>query len=110
MDRSEVIRLVAYNQTQDSLGVWVKSPSATDVYCDVVSVSQTEWYEGSRNGLNPSLRFTVFRYDYNGEESLIYNDKQYRIYRTYVGRNETIDLYCEEVKGVPEVADPNPDI
>lgn len=108
MDRSEVIYLVSYNQVQDDLGVWYKVPEKKQVYCDVMSVSQTEWYEGSRNGLNPSLRFTVFRYDYEGEESLEYNLKQYHIYRTYVDRDETIDLYCEEIKGVPDLNTPQP--
>lgn len=103
MDRSNVIYLIAYNQTQDNLGVWYKVPTKTKVFCDVVSVSQAEWYEGSRNGLNPQFRFTVFRYDYNGEQAIEYNEKEYSIYRTYVGRNETIDLYAEEKKGVPVI-------
>lgn len=103
MDRSNVIYLVAYNQVQDSMGIFHKVPEKTQVFCDVVSVSQAEWYEGSRNGLNPQLRFTVFRYDYNGQEAIEYNGKEYAIYRTYVGRNETIDLYTEEKKGVPDL-------
>lgn len=103
MDRSNVINLIAYNQEQDNLGVWYKVPTKNKVFCDVVSVSQAEWYEGSRNGLNPQFRFTVFRYDYNGEQAIEYNGKEYSIYRTYVGRNETIDLYAEEKKGVPTI-------
>lgn len=99
MDRSNVIYLVAYNQTQNSLGVWEKTITRKKVFCDVVSVSQAEWYEGSRNGLNPQLRFTVFRYDYDGQEAVEYNGKIYAIYRTYVNRNETIELYVEERKG-----------
>ena len=101
MDRSNVISLIAYNQTQDVFGVWGKTITKTKVYCNVVSVSQAEWYEGSRNGLNPQFRFTVFRYDYHGEQAVEYNNVTYTIYRTYVGRNETIDLYCELKKGVP---------
>lgn len=108
MDRSNVIYLIAYNQTQDTFGVWQKTMDKTKVFCDVMSVSQAEWYEGSRNGLNPQFRFTVFRYDYNGEQAIEYNGKTYSIYRTYVGRNETIDLYAELKKGVPLEDTPTP--
>lgn len=102
MDRSDIIYLLSYNQTKDSLGIWHKNITKRKVFCDVESVSRTEWFEGSRNGLNPSFRFTVFRYDYEGEEALEYNEKEYSIYRTYVDRNETIDLYAEDRKGVPD--------
>lgn len=99
MDRSNIIYLIAYNETQNSLGIWSKQETRKKVFCDVVSVSQAEWFEGGRNGLNPRFRFTVFRYDYNGEQAVEFNDKVYEIYRTYVGKNETIDLYVEERKG-----------
>ena len=69
------------------------------VYCEATSVSQSEWFEGGRNGLNPEFRFRLFRYDYNGEDTVKYNGEYYSIYRTYVDRNEIIDLYVEKKKG-----------
>ncbi len=108
MDRSDIIYLVEYNEEKDSLGIWHKNTIKTKVFCQVVSVNQTEWYEGSRKGLNPQYRFTVFRYDYNGQERVEYNGEIYTIYRTYVDRNETIDLYTELKKGVPS-REPSPD-
>lgn len=108
MDRSDIIYLVEYNQEKDSLGIWHKNIIKNKVFCQVVSVNQTEWYEGSRKGLNPQFRFTVFRYDYRGQERVEYNGELYTIYRTYVDRNETIDLYTELKKGVPS-QEPSPD-
>jgi len=112
MDRSDIIYLVEYNQEQDSLGIWHKNIIKNKVFCQVVSVNQTEWYEGSRKGLNPQYRFTVFRYDYNGQERVEYNGEVYAIYRTYVDRNETIDLYTELKKGVPigQIIPPTPEL
>lgn len=69
------------------------------VYCNVSSVTGSEWFEGGRNGLNPQYRFTMFAPDYEGEEVLEYNGERYAIYRTYVGQNETIELYTEKKKG-----------
>lgn len=103
MDRSDIIYLLHYNEEQDSLGIWHKNTLQSKVYCQVVSVNQTEWYEGSRKGLNPQFRFTVFRYDYHGEEAVLYNGNVYTIYRTYIDRDETIDLYTELRKGTPEI-------
>lgn len=99
MDRSNVIYLHSVSRTQDDLKVWHDQVTLRKVYCDVSSVSQTEWFEGGRNGLNPDLRFRMFKYDYQGEKNLTYNGKEYEIYRTYIDRNETIDLYTEQRKG-----------
>lgn len=99
MDRSNVITLVSYTKTQDEYGVWRQTPKRRMVYCQVDSVTQTEFFEGGRNGLNPEYRFTCFAYDYEGEEVLEYNSKTYGIYRTYMGRNDQIELYAERKGG-----------
>ena len=99
MDRSAKIKLISVTHAQDSLKVWTDTPKERDVFCEVSSISQSEWFEGGRNGLNPALRFRMFAPDYKGEKTLKYNGTEYSIYRTYVDRNETIDLYTEQRKG-----------
>jgi len=99
MDRSNVIYLISTTRTQDELKVWHDTPTARKVYCEVSSISQSEWFEGGRAGLNPSLRFRMFAPDYKGEKTLTFNGTEYSIYRTYVDRNEIIDLYTEQRKG-----------
>lgn len=99
MDRSSIAYLVAKEWTQDVYGVQRETTSERKIYVQVDSVSLSEFFEGGRSGLNPELRFTAFRFDYNGEEEIKYNGKYYRIYRTYFGRNDTIELYAERRKG-----------
>lgn len=99
MDRSSVIKLIGYTQTQDENGVWRKTPQERVVYCQVDSVTRSEFYEGGRNGLNPEYRFTMFAYDYQGEDTVEYNGGQYGIYRTYMGRDDSIELYAERKGG-----------
>lgn len=99
MDRSAKIKLISVTHTQDALKVWTDTPKEREVFCEVSSVSQSEWFEGGRTGLNPALRFRMFAPDYQGEKTLKYNGTEYTIYRTYVDRNETIDLYTEQRKG-----------
>lgn len=99
MDRSEVITLVATSQAQNAFGVWTETQTTKDVYCQVDSVTRAEFFEGGRNGLNPQFRFTMFFGDYSGERVVIYKNNPYSVYRTYQGRNDTIELYVERKGG-----------
>lgn len=99
MDRSETITLIGSTRTQDANGVWRATETARDVFCQVDSVTASEFFEGGRNGLNPEYRFTMFAYDYDGESTVKYKGKAYGIYRTYFGRDDTIELYAERKGG-----------
>lgn len=100
MDRSRVIYLIKNDKQQNQYGVWVDNTTERKVFAEVTSVGQSEWFEGGRQGLNPQLRFRMFAYDYQGESLLKYNNTIYSIYRTYVDKNEIIELYTELKKGV----------
>lgn len=99
MDRSQVITLVGVTYETDSIGQKIKVETQRDVFCNISSVSATEYFEGGRNGLNPQYRATMFRYDYNNELVVILNNARYSVYRTYIGRNDTIELYLEKKAG-----------
>lgn len=99
MDRSEVITLLSTTKTQDDYGVWRETETGRDVFCSVNSVTRSEFFEGGRSGLNPEFRITMFIGDYEDEKLLIYKDKTYAVYRTYIGKNDTIELYVERKGG-----------
>ena len=99
MDRSEVITLLAATKQQNDYGVWVETLSNRDVFCQVDSVSRAEFFDGGRNGLNPEFRMTLFAGDYQGERLLLYKQSTYSVYRTYQGRNDTVELYVERKGG-----------
>ena len=100
MDRSRVIYLIKNDKQQNQYGVWVDNTTERKVFAEVTSVGQSEWFEGGRQGLNPQYRFRMFSYDYQGESLLKYNNTIYSIYRTYVDKDEIIELYTELKKGV----------
>lgn len=100
MDRSDVITLVGYTQTQDAFGVWQSTTTQRDVFCSVDSVTRQEYFEGGRNGLNPEYRITMFFGDYNGEDTILYNGKAYGVYRTYHAKTDVLELYVERKGGV----------
>ena len=99
MDRSEVITLIAATSAQDENGVWRRTESKKDVYCQADSVTRDEFYSGGRNGLNPEYRFTMFGPDYDGEKIVEYNGKRYSVYRTYFARTDVLEVYVERTGG-----------
>lgn len=99
MDRSNVIYLISETQTQDAQGVWRKTYNRRKVYCDVRSVTANEFFEGGRNGLNPEFQFTVFAPDYEGERIVEFNGQTYAVYRTYLERTDTLELYVQREGG-----------
>lgn len=95
-----VLTLYTVTRTQNSKGAWVKTQVPRDVFCQVESVTRSEFYNGGRSGLNPEYQFTVFQGDYNGEEVCKYNGNDYAIYRTYiVPGTDYIELYAERKGG-----------
>ena len=99
MDRSNVITLIGTTREQDSFGIWREQYTERNVFCDVQSVSQTEFFEGGSNGLNPAYQFTMFFGDYNGESLVKYNGDTYAVYRTYHARTDDLELYVERKGG-----------
>lgn len=99
MDRSNVLRLVSTTHTQDIFGVWHKNTTKRDIFCDVMSISRDEFFEGGRNGLNPAYRFDVFGPDYEGETMCEFEGQRYAIYRTYQTRTDTLELYAQREGG-----------
>jgi hypothetical protein len=99
MDRSNVCYLITETATQDEYGVQQTTETERMVFCNVSSVTQREWFEGGRNGLNPEYRMTMFAPDFDGERIIEFDGKQYAIYRTFVRDDEMIELYVERRKG-----------
>ena len=99
MDRSDVITLIKETQTQDAFGVWRPSTTERDVFCQVDSITQSEFFEAGRNGLNPEYRFRIFAGDYDGERTVMFHGLRYGVYRTYMERTDTLELYVERKGG-----------
>lgn len=99
MDRSDIINLLEVIKTQDDYGRWIEAVQKKQVFCQVQSISQSEFFEAGRNGLNPSFKFVIFFGDYNNEPMIEYKDETYSIYRTYLTRNDNLELYCERKGG-----------
>lgn len=99
MDRSTPIYLIGETWAINSHGVNEPTETRRKVYANVRSISRAEFFDAGRNGLNPSLEMVMFAPDWNNEKIVEYNGNRYTVYRTYYGRNDTLELYLERREG-----------
>lgn len=100
MDRSDIVYLVKNRYETDDIGQQIAKEDCRKVFCNVSSVSGTEWAEAGRIGIKPDFKISMFRYDYQGETVLYLHGIRYSVYRTYAAQNEIIELYVEKKAGV----------
>lgn len=102
MNQAAKIALQKTTYTQDDLGEWVETASDVNVFAYVSSVSMSEFYQAGMQGMKPEYRFLIWQTEYEGEETLKYNDVIYTIYRTYLRDDGRIELYTTLRKGEEE--------
>lgn len=82
-----IIKLAKTKITTDDIGNQVKTydwESANELFCEIMSVSQSEFYAAAQAGFKPTLKIKLADYfDYNGEDKLMCDDEIYNIIRTY---------------------------
>lgn len=101
MDKSDVIKLVKETPIRDEYKVLTVEKTEREVFCQVHSISQKEFFKAGEQGLKPQFRFTIANYaDYQGEKIVVYHGVEHAVYRTYIRGTEEIELYAEEKVGL----------
>jgi len=95
---TDVITLITQAITTDKYGNEEATETERTVYCEVDSISQTEFYAAANTELNPEYRFTIFFGDYEGESLVKFNGSRYSVYRTY-RTGDDLELYTERKIG-----------
>lgn len=95
--------LISEAYAKNDYGQLVPTKTERKVFAQIDSVSRSEFFEGGRNGLNPELVFRMLSSDYQDEKIIEYSGKFYGVYRTYLGRNDIIELYTERKGGLNPV-------
>lgn len=76
------IDLIEVVTEKDSLNQVVEKTRTTKtVFAEIGSVSQTEFFSAGRLGFQPSLKATIYDFEYDQEAIVKYNDKLYSIDR-----------------------------
>ena len=104
---TDVLTLVAQTITTDQYGNEVATEVETTVFCEVDSITQSEFYQAANTELNPEYKFTIFFSDYDGQPIVIYKGVRYAIYRTYRA-DDNLELYAErKIGAIPAPSEDN---
>ncbi len=86
---NDVIELGKSVIKTDDYGNQFKDYEFREVFADVRSVSQSEYYTAAQTGLKPSFKMVLADYyDYEEEETVRYNGQLYKVIRTYRSKTE----------------------
>ena len=93
---SDVINLVSIAEGTDEDGFPADvEVTGGDIFASKLPVKSSEFYQASQAGYLIAATFKLRSIDYQGEESLIFEEEPYHIVRTYK-KGEFIELSCEK--------------
>lgn len=95
----DVINLIAETIEKDEIGQDITATSKREVFAEKKGITRTEFFNVGQTGIKPAFMFRIRAIDYEGEEIIEYEEKQYKVYRTY-SSGEMMELYCEKRGGV----------
>ena len=105
---NDVITLVAETITPDTFGDMTATQSTREVFAQLRSITQKEFYQAQTAGLKPEVKFLLADYlDYRGEIIVRYTpyelgkELEYAVIRTYRDGNG-LEIIC--AKGVERCA------
>lgn len=86
----EIISLIRQTEQPDEYGDTVCTKTERQVYAEIMSIGQTEFYQAADKGLKPEVKFKLADYeDFQGEKYIKYKNTVYEVLRTYkTSRNE----------------------
>lgn len=93
------ITLIKTTYEKDALKQQVGTEVSRVLLCQIGSISASEFFDAGRNGIKAQFRATVFPPDYEGELTAEYRGKRYGIYRTYLAKDDALELYLEAKAG-----------
>ena len=96
----DVLTLIGREYDADELGQRIPRDTQREVFANVVSVSQSEFFSAAASGLRPEYKaILTTSWDYGGEEIAEYQGRRYAIYRTYRTESDQMELYLRREAG-----------
>lgn len=86
---NEVIKLRSYTEVTDDYGIVTRTVTDKQVFAQLRSIGQSEFYQAQADGLKPTMKFVLADYyDYGDQKEVVYNSKVYKVLRTYRDHNK----------------------
>lgn len=73
----------------------------TEIFAERQSIGLSEFYQASANGFKPEIAFLIYRFEYHGEKTIIYNNERYNVIRTadIKSNGDKIKIICNAIVG-----------
>lgn len=76
----------------DDAGNNIAKTTRVEVLCAVQSIGQGEFYNAAVTGLKPEKKFIINPVEYNDEQDVEHDGKEYTVLRTYQTDTERLEL------------------
>lgn len=83
---------------RDADGFPKEAITETTVFADVSSAKRSEFYAARQAGISLALTVKLRAADYDGQERLSYEGKEYKVERAYTEAREYYELNCSEFR------------
>lgn len=91
---SDVLTLIRLEITLDEYGDRVSTEIRREVFGEVMSIGQKEFYQAHAVGLQPEIKFKLSDYlDYENERLVEHEGQRYRVLRTY-RTGQALEITC----------------
>ncbi len=94
----EIIYLLKTINTENKIGDAIKELIKEERYAKKLEIGQREFYQAATTGLKPEVKFEIWKFEYNNEMFLEYENRNYKIIKTYERKiDEKIELTCTSI-------------
>lgn len=92
--QTDILTLVTQARSVDAYGDPVITETTTQVFCEVASIGQKEFYQAQAVGLQPEIKFILADYlDYSGQLYVEHDGVRYHVLRTY-RTGQRLEIVC----------------
>jgi len=93
------LTLIGVMYDKDEWGNQIEITTERTILCSLQSVKRNEFYNASVSGHKPELVFIIHSYEYDNEQKVRFEGKEYNVIRNYRKSFEEMELICEAVIG-----------
>ena len=95
---NDIAYLITKKYSEDEIGQDISERTEQEVFCEILSISQSEFFEAAQSGLKPQYKIKMWAEEYGGQDEVRIGDEYFTVYRNYTV-NGMIELYLEKRGG-----------
>ena len=95
---NDVAYLITKKYLEDEIGQDISEITEQEVFCEILSISQSEFFEAAQSGLKPQYKIKLWEAEYGGQDEVRIGNDYFTVYRNYTVNGMT-ELYLEKRGG-----------